>query len=391
MGGLDEQLGRELGAIRDDGLWRELRQVESAQAARITLGGREWINFSSNDYLGLACHPALGQAAKEAVERFGTGSGASRLVCGSLQPHHELEATLAGWLGAESALAFSSGFAAAQGALTSLVGQGDVVILDKKAHASMIDAAKLSGATLRVFRHNDLGNLEQRLQWAAAQGGRVLVATESIFSMDGDRAPLAGIVELKERYGAWLMLDEAHALGLYGPLGQGLAATDGLAKRIEIRMGTLGKAVGAAGGFICGSGSLIELLVNKARSFIFSTAPSPAASAAARAGVELIQGGEGESLRAQLWQRVEELRRGVESLSWSAPAGPSAILPLIVGGEAKAMAMMEQLREAGFFIPAIRYPTVARNEARLRVTVSASHSSGDVQGLLDALGQAVTR
>ena len=391
MGGLDEQLGRELGAIRDDGLWRELRQVESAQAARITLGGREWINFSSNDYLGLAGHPALGQAAKEAVERFGTGSGASRLVCGSLQPHHELEATLAGWLGAESTLAFSSGFAAAQGALTSLVGQGDVVILDKKAHASMIDAAKLSGATLRVFRHNDLGNLEQRLQWAAAQGGRVLVATESIFSMDGDHAPLAGIVELKERYGAWLMLDEAHALGLYGPLGQGLAAIDGLAKRIEIRMGTLGKAVGAAGGFICGSGSLIELLVNKARSFIFSTAPSPAASAAARAGVELIQGGEGESLRAQLWQRVEELRRGVESLGWSAPAGPSAILPLIVGGEAKAMAMMEQLREAGFFIPAIRYPTVARNEARLRVTVSASHSSGDVQGLLDALGQAVTR
>jgi len=391
MGGLDEQLGRELGAIRDDGLWRELRQVESAQAARITLGGREWINFSSNDYLGLAGHPALGQAAKEAVERFGTGSGASRLVCGSLQPHHELEATLAGWLGAESTLAFSSGFAAAQGALTSLVGQGDVVILDKKAHASMIDAAKLSGATLRVFRHNDLGNLEQRLQWAAAQGGRVLVATESIFSMDGDRAPLSGIVELKERYGAWLMLDEAHALGLYGPLGQGLAAIDGLAKRIEIRMGTLGKAVGAAGGFICGSGSLIKLLVNKARSFIFSTAPSPAASAAARAGVEIIQGGEGETLRAQLWQRVEELRRGVESLGWSAPAGPSAILPLIVGGEAKAMAMMEQLREAGFFIPAIRYPTVARNEARLRVTVSASHSSGDVKGLLDALGQAVTR
>ena len=391
MGGLEEQLGRDLDAIRDAGLWRELRQVESAQAARITLGGREWINFSSNDYLGLAGHPALGQAAKEAVERFGTGSGASRLVCGSLQPHHELEATLAGWLGAESALAFSSGFAAAQGALTSLLGQGDVVILDKKAHASMIDAAKLSGATLRVFRHNDLGNLEQRLQWAAAQGGRVLVATESIFSMDGDHAPLAGIVELKERYGAWLMLDEAHALGLYGPLGQGLAAIDGLAKRIEIRMGTLGKAVGAAGGFICGSGSLIELLVNKARSFIFSTAPSPAASAAARAGVELIQGGEGESLRAQLWQRVEELRRGVESLGWSAPAGPSAILPLIVDGEAKAMAMMEQLREAGFFIPAIRYPTVARNEARLRVTVSASHSSGDVQGLLDALGQAVTR
>ena len=389
MGGLEEQLVRDLDAIRDAGLWRELRQVESAQAARITLGGREWINFSSNDYLGLAGHPALGQAAKEAVEKFGVGSGASRLICGSLGPHHELEAALADWLGAESALVFSSGFAAAQGALTSLLGQGDVVILDKKAHASMIDAAKLSGATLRVFRHNDLENLEQRLQWAAEQGGRVLVATESIFSMDGDSPDLTALIELKERYGAWLMLDEAHALGCHGEGGSGLAKR--LAKRVEIRMGTLGKAVGAAGGFICGSRGLVELLVNKARSFIFSTAPSPAVSAAARAGVELIQGGEGESLRAQLRQRVEELRRGVESLGWSAPAGPSAILPLIVGGEAKAMAMMEQLREAGFFIPAIRYPTVARNEARLRVTVSASHSSGDVQGLLDALGQAVTR
>ena len=213
----------------------------------------------------------------------------------------------------------------------------------------------------------------------------MLVATESVFSMDGDRAPLAGIVDLKERYGAWLMLDEAHAVGLYGPLGQGLAAAGGLAGRIEIRMGTLGKAVGAAGGFICGSRQLVDLLVNKARSFIFSPAPSPAASAAARAGVELIRSAEGQSLRDQLWQRVDELRRGAAALGWETPAEPSAILPLIVGEEAKAVATMERLREAGFFIPAIRYPTVARNEARLRVTVSASHTSADVQALLDAL------
>ncbi|MDP7048166.1 MAG: 8-amino-7-oxononanoate synthase [Verrucomicrobiota bacterium] len=385
MGRIDKQLRSDLDAIRDAGLWRGLRQVESAQAARITIEGRDWINFSSNDYLGLASHPALGQAAREALEQFGTGSGASRLICGSTQTHHELEAALAQWQGTEAALVFSSGFAAAQGVLTSLLGQGDVVILDKKAHASMIDAAKLSGATLRVFRHNDLENLEKRLQWAAEQGGRVLLATESVFSMDGDCAPLAEMVELKERYGAWLMLDEAHAVGLHGPFGQGLAAADGLAGRIEIRMGTLGKAVGAAGGFICGSGSLIELLVNKARSFIFSTAPSPAVSAAARAGVELIQGAEGDSLRQQLWQRVEELRRGVESLGWRTPAGPSAILPLIVGEEAKALAMMGQLHEAGFFIPAIRYPTVARNEARLRVTTTTGHTGEDVAALLDAV------
>ena len=385
MGDFEKQIGDDLEAIRDAGLWRELQEIESAQAARITFGGREFSNFSSNDYLGLAGHPALGQAARSAVEQFGVGSGASRLVCGSLQPHHELESVLAKWQGTEAALVFSTGFAAAQGVLTSLLGRGDVVILDKKAHASMIDAAKLSGATLRVFRHNDLENLEKLLQWAADRGGRVLVATESVFSMDGDRAPLAGIVDLKERYGAWLMLDEAHAVGLYGPLGQGLAAAGGLAGRIEIRMGTQGKAVGAAGGFICGSRQLVDLLVNKARSFIFSTAPSPAASAAARAGVELIRSAEGQSLRDQLWQRVDELRRGAAALGWETPAEPSAILPLIVGEEAKAVATMERLREAGFFIPAIRYPTVARNEARLRVTVSASHTSADVQALLDAL------
>jgi len=387
MVGFDEQLGRDLGEIRDAGLWRELREIESAQSARIKFGGREFINFSSNDYLGLAGHPALGQAAREAIEQFGVGSGASRLICGSLQLHHELESALAKWQGTESALVFSTGFAATQGVLTSLLGRGDVVILDKKAHASMIDGAKLSGATLRVFRHNDLENLEKLLQWAADRGGRVLVASESVFSMDGDHAPLAGIVELKERYGAWLMLDEAHAVGLYGPLGQGLAAAGGLGERIEIRMGTLGKAVGAAGGFICGSRQLFDLLVNKARSFIFSTAPSPAVSAAARAGVELIQSAEGEALRGQLWQRVEELRCGVEALGWKKPAEASAILPLIVGGEAKALAVMERLREAGFFIPAIRYPTVPHNEARLRVTLSSSHSSGYIQLLLDALGQ----
>ena len=391
MAGFDEQLGRDLDETRDAGLWRELREIESAQSTRVTLDGREFINFSSNDYLGLAGHPALGQAARSAVGQFGVGSGASRLICGSLQPHHELEAALAKWQGTESALVFSTGFAAAQGVLTSLLGQGDVVILDKKAHASMIDAAKLSGATLRVFRHNDLENLEKLLQWAADRGGRVLVASESVFSMDGDHAPLAGIVELKERYGAWLMLDEAHAVGLYGPLGQGLAAADGLGERIEIRMGTLGKAVGAAGGFICGSRRLTELLVNKARSFIFSTAPSPALSVAARAGVELIQAEEGKALRQQLWQRVNELRLGAGSLGWETPAEPSAILPLIVGGEAKAVATMERLREAGFFIPAIRYPTVPRNEARLRVTLSASHSVEDIQQLVNALGQAVTR
>ena len=383
MDDFETQLSGDLEAIHEAGLWRELQEIESAQTSRIRFDGCEILNFSSNDYLGLAAHAALGQVATEAIERFGVGSGASRLVCGSLNPHHELEVALAGWLDAESALVFSSGFAAAQGTITSVVGKGDVVVIDKKVHASTVDAAKLSGARLRVFRHNDLENLESILRWANDKGGRVLVVTETVFSMDGDSPNLENLVELKERYGAWLMLDEAHALGCYGEDGGGLAKR--LAKRVEIRLGTLGKAVGAAGGFVCGSRFLIELLVNKARSFIFSTAPSPAVSAAAFAGIKLIRSSEGAELRNRLWARVEQLRDGVVGQGWMVQNNPSVILPIVIGNEAKAMAAMDQLREAGLFIPAIRFPTVARNEARLRVTVSASHTEDDVARLRDAL------
>lgn len=383
MDDFETQLSGDLEAIHEAGLWRELRAIESAQTSRIRFDGCEILNFSSNDYLGLAAHAALGQVATEAIERFGVGSGASRLVCGSLDPHHELEVALAGWLDAESALVFSSGFAAAQGAITSVVRNGDFVVIDKKVHASTVDAAKLSGARLRVFRHNDLENLESILRWTNDKGGRVLVVTETVFSMDGDSPNLESLVELKERYGAWLMLDEAHALGCYGEDGGGLAKR--LAKRVEIRLGTLGKAVGAAGGFVCGSRFLIELLVNKARSFIFSTAPSPAVSAAAFAGIKLIRSSEGAELRNRLWARVEQLRDGVVGQGWMVQNNPSVILPIVIGNEAKAMAAMDQLREAGLFIPAIRFPTVARNEARLRVTVSASHTEDDVARLRDAL------
>ena len=383
MGDFENQLAEDLEMVQGAGLWRELRRVESAQASRIRLDGKEFLNFSSNDYLGLAAHPALGQAAKRAVDQYGIGSGASRLVCGSIDPHHDLESELANWLDADSALVFSSGFAAAQGAITSVVGRGDIVVIDKKVHASTVDAARLSGAKLRVFRHNDLGNLDSILQWAKTRGGRVLVVTESVFSMDGDSPDLQGLIDLKERHGAWLMLDEAHALGCYGEEGGGLARR--LAKRVEIRLGTLGKAVGAAGGFICGSRCLVELLVNKARSFIFSTAPSPAVSAAALAGVELIRSEEGEALREKLWENMSQLREGVASQGWALPDAPGVILPLIVGNEAKAMGLMQSLREAGLFIPAIRYPTVSRNEARLRVTVSAPHTGDEVTALLNAL------
>ena len=385
MGNFEEQLGSELGSIRDSGLWRELRNIGSVKGSSIEHNGKKLINFSSNDYLGLAVHPALVDAVRKAMERFGVGSGASRLVCGSLKPHHELEEALADWLDAERALVFSSGFAAAQGVITSLVGRGDVVIIDKKVHASTVDAAKLSGATIRVFHHNDLLSLEKILKWADSKNTRVLTITESVFSMDGDSPDIESLVELKDRYGSWLMLDEAHALGCYGKAGAGFALKSNLADRIEVRLGTLGKSIGAAGGFVCGSQMLVDLLVNKARSFIFSTAPSPLVSAAALAGVNLIQSNEGEARRHKLWDNVEHFQKGVASQNWPVAPAMSVILPLIFRDESKAMIAMSLLRDSGLYIPAIRFPTVPRNEARLRVTVSASHSRDDITALLSAL------
>ena len=382
-----EKLAGELVGIESADLRRTVREVASAQGARVRLEGREVLNFSSNDYLGLANHPALKESAVQAIENFGTGAGAARLISGSQSPHHELENVLANFKGTESALAFSSGYAAALGTIPALVGTGDVVVLDKLVHASLVDAAKLSGAKLRVSKHNDLADLARILEWAAEQGGRTLVVAESVYSMDGDLAPLLNLVELKEQHGAWLMLDEAHATGLYGEGRRGVAEEFGVAARVEVQMGTLGKALGAAGGYICGSNELVDLLRHRARSFVFSTAPMPAQAAAARAGIKVLESAEGEERRTRLWSLVDELKNGLIGLGWQLPVVQSAILPLMVGAEAEAIALSEQLLEAGVFVPPIRYPTVARGEARLRITVSAAHSSDDIKKLLEVLGE----
>jgi 7-keto-8-aminopelargonate synthetase-like enzyme len=422
MSRFDEELGRRLTAIREQGLHRELRRVDSPQGTHIEIGGKTLLNFSSNDYLGLANHPALKDAAIRAVETFGAGSGSARLICGSLAPHHELEEALAAFKGTESALTFSSGYATALGTIPALVGKEDVIIVDKLVHACIVDAARLSGAKLRVFRHNDLEDLKKILKWSAAQRRRwsssfslspntlkrelqpprALIVTESIFSMDGDVAPLAEIVALKKKYGAWLMVDEAHSTGLYGPHRRGLAEELGVAGQIEIQMGTLGKALGASGGYICGSRKLINFLINRARSFIFSTAPVPATAAAARAGIQLVQSTEGQRLHGSLMERVQQCRTGVAPVSGffrettnedrrDACPTPSAIIPLTIGDEAKAVALASELRERGFFVPAIRYPTVARGSARLRITLTAAHASNDVAELISALLQVVNR
>lgn len=390
MNSFDAKLQQRLAAIRDAGLLRELRRVDSAQGPRITISGRTLLNFSSNDYLGLANHPALKEAAFNATEKFGAGAGASRLICGSLAPFHELEEALAAFKGTEAALTFSTGYATAVGTITALLGKDDIIIVDKLVHASIVDAAKLSGAKLRVFAHNDLNDLEEILKWtttARPEKGQVLITTESIFSMDGDAAPLQELVALKEKYGAWLLVDEAHATGLYGLKRRGLAEALSVSDRVEIQMGTLGKALGASGGYICGSRALVDFLVNRARSFIFSTAPVPAAAAAAQAGIQLAQSGEGADRIAQLWKRVAEFRSAIDLQ----PATiPSAIVPLIIGDETAAVAAATQLRTQGIFVPAIRYPTVARGAARLRITFTAAHIAADVQQLLSALAAGKT-
>jgi 7-keto-8-aminopelargonate synthetase-like enzyme len=419
---LNEELKDRLAAIRGQDLYRQLRRLDSPQGPRIETAGRMLLNFSSNDYLGLATHPVLKEAALKAVERFGAGSGASRLLCGSLAPHHQLEEALAAFKGAEAALSFSSGYAAAAGTICALLGNDDIILLDKLVHASLVDAARLCGAKLRVFDHNDLNDLEKILRWAhrkdalhespatslksGTRGTRpsgrkagILIVTESVFSMDGDHAPLREMAALKEKHGAWLMVDEAHATGLYGANRRGLAEELGVSDQIEIQMGTLGKALGASGGYICGSRLLIDYLINRARSFIFSTAPVPAAAAAATAGIQLTRSGEGERRCGTLWQRVSECRTGVTPVfrnfrresgdgrdGWPAQ---SAILPLIIGSEHDAVAAATALYGQNIFVPAIRYPSVARGAARLRITLTAAHSSDDVRSLATALAELV--
>jgi len=363
---LDDQLSVDLDRLRADDLYRQVRTVASAQGPRIVLEGREFLNFASNDYLGLANDPTLKCAATAAIRRYGVGAGASRLLSGNLAPYEELERKLAEFKGKEAALVFGSGYAANVGTISALVGTGDVVILDKLDHASIIDGARQSGATLRVYPHRDMRKLESLLQHAV---GRVLVVTETVFSMDGDCAPLSEIVALKEKYGAWLMVDEAHATGVFGKHRRGLAETDGVEGKVDITLGTLSKALGCAGGFVAGSQTLIDYLRNRARSLIYSTALPPAIVAAASAAVGWLMSPEARQRQKRLWANVRQL------------GATSPIHPILVGEERMAVELSGKLYQAGLFVPAIRYPTVPRGKARLRVSITATHSRADMERL----------
>jgi len=379
---LDKFLLSGLEEIDSRGLMRRLSALDGPQQTRVIQNGRELLNFSSNDYLGLATHPALKTAAMAEWERSGFGSGASRLICGTLAAHEELDNAIAEFKQTPAALSFSSGYAAAMGTIPAICGTGDVIILDKLSHACLVDASRLSGALLRVFPHNDLCKLESHLKWAAAKhpAAKILVIAESVYSMDGDRAPLREMVELKERYGAWFFLDEAHAVGVIGRQGRGLADEEGIADHIEIQMGTLGKALGSHGAYIAGGSALRRFLINRARSFIFSTSPPAPVAAASRKAIEIAASPEGDSLRAKLWENIQRLQPLL-----SIKAAASAILPVLIGNESAAVETSARLLELGFLVPAIRFPTVAKGSARLRVTLTASHARSDIESLARAL------
>jgi len=370
--------------LADRSLLRRLRSIDAVEGTRLELENTSLTNFAGNDYLGLSQHPAVREAAIEAIDRFGLGAAASRLITGTLAPHKVLEEQLAAFKGTEAAISFSSGYAAAVGTITAIANRQDVVILDKLAHASLIDGARLSGAQLRIFPHNDLSRLREILEWAHEHypNAKIWIITESLFSMDGDYSPLCDLVGLKDEYGANLFLDEAHATGVIGPGGKGLAAHWGLGQRIEVQMGTLSKALGGSGGFITSSRALINLLINRARSFIFSTAPPPAIAAGASAALGIVQSAEGERLRDDLRQNIDCVRHG---LRFSIDALPSPIIPLIIGNENAALEAAKQLQQDRFLVPAIRFPSVSRGSARLRLTLSARHSSEQLAALISSL------
>ncbi len=346
------------------------------------------VNFSSNDYLGLSSNAEVKKAYRDAIENYGAGSTASRLVCGTMEPHLNLENSIAKAKGSEAALSFSSGYATSIGVITSLLSKGDTVILDKLCHASLIDGARMSGATIRVYPHNNTEKLESILKSVtkkANQDSRILVITESVFSMDGDMAPLDRINKLCKQYDCLLLVDEAHALGVIGPTGMGLAEELGIQDQIDFQMGTLGKAAGVAGGYLATTRVWADLMINRSRSFIYSTAPPPAQAAAASKALEIIQSEQGSQLRKQLLNNIESFR----VISEIEGSCPSAIIPWIVSDSDRALKLSAELRENGFLVPAIRYPTVPRHTARLRITINSHHDETSIKALANHLTSSI--
>ncbi len=381
---MSELAGR-LRELEELGLARQLRTVSSAQGPRVELDGREVLLLCSNDYLGLAGHPRVREAAAEAALRYGAGAGASRLVSGTMALHGELERSLAEFERRPACVLFGSGYLANVGAIGALVGRGDTVFSDALNHASIVDGCRLSRAQVCVYRHRDCEHLAWHLR-AAGREGRRLIVTDSVFSMDGDVAPLEELVGLARAHGARLLVDEAHATGALGPGGRGAVAAAGLEGEVDVLVGTLGKALGSYGAYVCGEEELVGVLVNSARSLIFSTAPAPPAIAAAQAALELLQ--EHPELVERLRANARELRAALAAEGFAVAAGEMQIVPLCVGEPRATLALCEGALERGVFAQAIRPPSVPAGTSRLRLTAMAAHDPAELREAARVLAQA---
>ena len=380
---LQQALAAELADLETRGLRRRRRLLETPQGTRVRVDGREYVAFCSNNYLGLAASPELIAAAREGAARYGVGAGASHLLLGHSAVHGELERRLAAFTGLPCALLFSTGYLANLGVVTALLGRADAVFADRLNHASLNDAALLSRAAFRRYPHLDLAALERLL--ARARARRKLIATDAVFSMDGDVAPVPELVELAERHDAWLLLDDAHGFGVLGPGGRGVLARSGAISPRVVYMATLGKAAGVAGAFVAGAADVVEALVQRARPYIYTTAAPPLLAHALLTSLDLIR--EGDELRARLGRLVRLLRERLRLERWKLAPSESAIQPLIIGGNAEAVAASDGLAAEGLLVPAIRPPTVPPGTARLRISLSAAHSEEDVERLAAALNR----
>jgi glycine C-acetyltransferase len=374
----------ELATRQAAGLMRRLRRVDGAQDAWVTVDGRRALLLCSNNYLGLANHPALREAACRAATDYGVGAGASRLISGSMHLHHELEEQLAVLKGTEAALLFNSGYQANVGTIAALVGPDDAVFSDALNHASIIDGCRLSRAQVCVYPHRDVTVLETLLARTPAR--RRLVVTDSVFSMDGDTAPLAEICDLAERYEAMVMVDEAHATGVIGADGSGMVKAAGLHDRVTVQMGTLGKALGTFGAFVAARRSIVDWLINGARSFIYTTALPPPVVAAALAALTIVR--TEPQRRHDLSANAAHLHRGLQRLGLSLPAAPSHIMPLVIGDAERTMRLSERLLADGVFVQGIRPPTVPDGTARLRITVMSTHTRDDLDCAVETVRRA---
>ncbi|MBL8470262.1 MAG: 8-amino-7-oxononanoate synthase [Rhodocyclaceae bacterium] len=375
------RLAAELEALRGESRLRRRRMLESPCAAEVLAEGAWRVNFAANDYLGLANHPALAAAAQAGIARWGVGAGASHLVSGHTAAHEALEQELAQFVGMDAALYFSAGYMANLGILPALAGRGDALFADRLNHASLIDAQQLSLATVRRYPHGDLAALTRLLESTPAKDR--VIATDAVFSMDGDIAPLAELAELARRYDAWLVVDDAHGLGVLGPQGRGSLAHCGVADPRIVYMGTLGKAAGVHGAFVAGHALFVEWLLQRARTYIFTTAAPPLLAEAVRASIQLMRAG--DALRARLAEHIAALRAGLAGTRWQLLPSDTAIQPVIVGTDAAAVELSAALWQRGLWVPAIRPPTVPEGTARLRISLSAAHTAEHLQSLIAAL------